>query len=121
FKKSSSSIYNYIHRSEFNFISSTFFRPSGDASAIFRLSRCLYSMQMALLKCNRILSFRTSYFSSIFSNFCRLQEPPLAPSVECEAVLEPRDHGLQPRNLLQDHHSNSSRKMTLFHKKNTFG
>ncbi|KAJ9587497.1 hypothetical protein L9F63_028250, partial [Diploptera punctata] len=38
-----------IFRSKFNFFSSTFFRPSGDASAIFRLSRCLYSMKCCII------------------------------------------------------------------------
>ncbi|KAJ9587051.1 hypothetical protein L9F63_019358, partial [Diploptera punctata] len=53
------SVYNYIHRSKFNFFSSTFFRSSRDTSAIFRLSRCLYSMKCCIVY--RVNNFDISY------------------------------------------------------------
>ncbi|KAJ9588872.1 hypothetical protein L9F63_017812, partial [Diploptera punctata] len=43
------SVYDHIYRGKFNFFSTTFFRSSGDTSAIFRLSRCLYSMKCCII------------------------------------------------------------------------
>ncbi|KAJ9585709.1 hypothetical protein L9F63_002499, partial [Diploptera punctata] len=38
-----------LSRSKFNFFSTTFFRPSGNTPAIFRLPRCLYSMKRCVI------------------------------------------------------------------------
>ncbi|KAJ9590032.1 hypothetical protein L9F63_016848, partial [Diploptera punctata] len=47
---------------KFNFFSTTFFRPSGDTPAIFRLSRCLHSM-----KCCIIYRINNFHFCSVLS------------------------------------------------------
>ncbi|KAJ9589162.1 hypothetical protein L9F63_028055, partial [Diploptera punctata] len=70
FSKTESSVYNYIHRSKFNFFSTTFFRPSGDTPAIFRLPRCLYSM-----KCCVIYRINNFLFTYNISNFLSTRNP----------------------------------------------
>ncbi|KAJ9578354.1 hypothetical protein L9F63_005421, partial [Diploptera punctata] len=81
------SVYNYIHRSKFNFFSTTFFRPSGDTPAIFRLPRCLYSMKCCVIyRINNftvIFGYTSVYFYdkvSVNRSYCCLchRKPPLS-------------------------------------------
>lgn len=76
-----SSLSNYVCRSQYNILPSTFSRPVWYTSALFRLSRCLYNMKHYFI--HRVLYFTNSSCNNGFhsmrsiciktgSNSCRI-------------------------------------------------